>query len=139
MADITEALITRLKAYASLAAVHVGEVIPQEQEYPYVWLMRSGESTEDSLKLITVPDTIQVDVEIVSDDIAETRTLAAGVKNHLKSTTYGSISFTYDDGTTKKIRAIDVDDHDDNYLYKGVDSDEQLHVAALNVSLIIGN
>jgi len=137
MADLTESIITHIKTHASFTAVHVGEVVPEEKTFPFVWIGRSGDSTEPTLCIGILPDTVFVDVEVVSDDIDEQRDLTIALKQHLRATAIHAVSFTDENATTAYVHAFDVDEHDDNYTLKSVDSDDRVFIGALKLTAFL--
>ncbi len=138
MADLTEAIIDYIQTSADVGALHIGEVIPQGVAYPYIWLMRSGEVINDELCQPASVQAVTVDVEVVSDDIAEAREITSELKKHLRLYEIHEVEFVNDDGDDQTIHAIDVDDHDDNYIPKSVASDEELHVSAVQLTVQLG-
>jgi hypothetical protein len=139
VADLTEAIIDYLYEMPDTALLHIGEVVPQDVDYPFVWLMKSAEIYADDLCYPPVMDYARIDIEVVSDDIQESRDWAAAVKKHLHAMTLNSLKFENDSGTYQYIHGIDVDDHDDDYLPRSVGSDDPLHVAALDINVIVGD
>lgn len=137
MADLTESLITHIKTHASFTSRHVGEVIPAEQDFPFVWIGRSGDQTEETLVIGRLPDTVFIDVEVVSDDIDQQRDLTGDLKKHLRTTSKFAVSFTNENGSTQYVHAMDVDDHDDNYTLKSVDSDDRVFIGALKLTVFL--
>lgn len=137
MADLAEALITHIKTHASFTSRHVGEVVPQETTVPFVWIGRSGDTTEETLKLGVLPDTVFFDLEIVSDDIDQQRDLTGDLKKHLRTTALHAVSFTNENAATQYVHAMDVDDHDDNYTLKSIDGDDRYFVGTLKLTVFL--
>ena len=136
MLDIMEAIRAYLLTLANLSGVHVGEVVPEGTGETYVWLNRSGETVTDELSNVYDIDGISVDVEIVSEDIDTCRLLTRAVKFWLRRYPLHSQSFQDDFGNTRTIHAFRVEDHDDNYIPKGLQDDSELHVGALSVEVM---
>lgn len=139
MSDITEAVTAYLKTSADLTNYHIGEDVPHEVDYPYVWLMRSGEILSEELCHPPSIEAVTIDVEIVSDDIDEARTVTADLKQFLAIAAIHSISYTNEAGDTQTIHAFTVEDHDDNYLPRNLDQDQRLHIGALNITILLGD
>lgn len=138
MSDMTESIIDYLQTSPDFGSLHIGEMVPQNTEYPYIWLMRSGDEPFDSLCHPPTSNSSSLDVEIVSDDIAECREVTAEVKAFLRESALHSLQFTNEAGDDQTIHSFDVDDHDDNYIPRNIDSDENLHVGSLNVRVLLG-
>lgn len=136
--DITELLVSYLQTMSQSDDVHFGEMIPQGVGYPFVWLMRSGEEYAEDLCHPPTIEMIRVDVEVVSDDINEARYWTSRVKRHLHSAGLNTLKFWNDSDLQQYIHAIDVDDHDDDYLVRSVGSEDPLHVGALDVMINLG-
>lgn len=138
MSDITEALIDYLETNTNLTGVHVGEVVPQGEEFPFVWLARSGEVLSEELCHPPSIESVLVDIEVVSDDIDESRTLANEVKNHLRVCALHSLNYTNEAGETQTIHGFAVEDHDDSYLPRNLSDDARIHIGALNATILLG-
>lgn len=134
--EITEAIIARIRELHGIS--HVGEVIPQNVAFPFVWIGKSGEEYREDLCYPAEIEYVRYDLEVVSTDIDEARKLAAEVKRHLMATPLHSILFINDSGERQTIHGIIVDDHDDNYIPKSPDSEERAYVAAIEAQAIIG-
>jgi hypothetical protein len=76
---------------------------------------------------------------VVSDDIHQARALARFVKRHLHDTALGSLTFVNDQGNNQKIQGIDVEDHDDEYEPRISSDDEDIHIAAIDIQIILGD
>jgi hypothetical protein len=108
-------------------------IIPQPMIRPAIWFIRSGsfqDVTNAGDGLLT--DT-NWDLECQDEDIENALDLAEEVKTVLNGHfgTFGS--------STTCVKGIFVTDHDDDYIPKGIgeDDDEHIHVAALNVQILI--
>lgn len=128
MTVIGEDIRTWLLADASISAVVGARVhqnkVPQASAAPYVWYGRATTANEDALDdpAGTTPFSQIFDIESISDDIDEALDLADLLKaKHLARGTIGS-------GT---VQGVFVTDHADDYIPRGVDSDDGRHVAAL--------
>jgi hypothetical protein len=138
MSDVTEAIIKRIRSMPN-PPCHVGEVIPQEVvEYPYVFIMKNSEEYADDLCYPRHKESIMYDIEVVSDDIDETRQYSSDVKNWLMNTEMHSLIFLNDDGLEQTIHGLLVEDHDDSYTVKYPDSDERLFIGAIDVEAVLG-
>jgi len=138
MDDVTEAIIKRIRLMPN-PPCHVGEVIPQDiAKYPYVFIMKNSEVYADDLCYPRVKESISYDVEVVSDDIDETRHYSSEIKNWLMATEMHSLVFSNDDGLEQTIHGLLVDDHDDSYTIKYPDSDERLFIGAIDVEAVLG-
>ena len=138
MADLLEAIIEHIKDSAPFDAIHVGEVVPQEVEVPYVWLMRSGDIFDDELCHPPQVIGVTVDVEVVSDDVDESRELTRDLKTLLRNTDLHEVEFTNDDADAQTIHAFHVEDHDDQYIPRNIDQDNQLHIGTFNLTISLG-
>lgn len=136
--DLAETIIDYIKHMPDLGETHVGEQIPEEMPYPFIWLMKSSELPSDDLCHPVTIDQINFDVEVVSDDIQQSRDLTAKVKRHLITSEVNSMTFENDAGNYQRIHGIDVDDHDDEYIRRTVGEDNPLHIGALDVQIILG-
>ena len=134
--ELTEAIINRIREMHGI--FHVGEVIPQNVGYPYIWLGKSGEEYREDLCYPPEIEFVRYDVEVVSLDIDEARIWSAELKKHLMSTELHSIQFINDTGLRQTVHGIIVDDHDDNYIPKSPDSEERAYIAAIDVQAILG-
>ena len=129
---------TRLRAHllgnAAITAIigtscHQGHV-PQAVTVPYVWF---GRANTDPLRTLDsaagqAPFVESFDVEAISDDLDEAQTLASALKARLECH-----RGTFDDSTVK---GIFVEDHNDEYIPRGIASDEVFHVAAMRCEII---
>jgi hypothetical protein len=138
VADLLEAIIEHITDNAPFDEIHVGEVIPQEIEVPYVWLMRSGDVFDDELCHPPSVIAVTLDVEVVSDDIDEARELTRDLKTLLRNTELHEVQFTNDDGEAQTVHAFHVEDHDDTYLPRNIDQDERLHLGTFNLTVSLG-
>jgi len=136
MPDIMESVRAYLLVLPNRSTITVGEVVPQGTGETYVWINRSGETVTDELSNVYDIDGITIDVEVVSDDIDECRLLTRELKFWLRKYTLHSQSFQDDFGNTRTIHAFRVDDHDDNYIPKGLQDDSELYVGALSVEVM---
>ena len=134
MSDTATRLRAHILADATIAAIigtscHQSHV-PQEITLPYVWFGRTG--TEDIRTLDAsaglAPFSEAFDVEAISDDLSESQTLALAIKSRLNN-----YRGTFDDSTVK---GIFVEDHNDDYMPRGVMSDEGFAVAAMRCEII---
>lgn len=138
MADLPEALIDYLQTSPDFGSLHIGEVIPQQVVYPYIWLMRSGEILSDELCHPPSIESVSFDIEVVSDDINEAREVTDQVKEFLRTAELHSIEFVNSDEDDQTVHGFLVEDHDDGYVPRNLDSDEQLHIGTLNLTAILG-
>jgi hypothetical protein len=136
MADIGENLRTAI--VSSTAVLHVfadaaganrvcQAIEPEEPEHPRIWYGRSGSNEDVDLAGAggLVEDTF--DVEVISDDLDEAQDIAMVVKRFLngKRGTFGGGS----------VQGIFVQDHNDDYIPRGISDESGLNVAALSVSI----
>ena len=131
MPDLTESLIAFIDAaltdaYPS-ADFHVGEIIPENVETDFVWLVQSGESTTGDL--CDEVDRVRYDVEIVTTEIEDCRAWAATIKTALRD------ADNFDAAWNGNAQFATVEDHDDDYVPRNQDADEQLNVASLAVEM----
>lgn len=136
--DLPEKIIDYLGTSADFGSLHIGEVIPQQVVYPYIWIMRSGEVLTDELCHPPSIESVTFDIEVVSDDITEAREVTSQVKDFLRTSAIHSLQFENEAGDDQTIHAFLVEDHDDNYVPRNIDSDEQLHIGALNLTAVLG-
>ncbi len=138
MMDITESIISKIRQMPN-PPNHVGEVIPQSiTEYPYVFIAKSGEEYADDLCSPRVKDSIQYDLEIISDDIDCTRDMSSSIKSWLMATELHEMRFVNDKGQDQTIHGVIVEDHDDTYVTRYPDSDEKIFIAAIDIEAILG-
>jgi hypothetical protein len=105
--------------------VHVNSV-PEEVTPPYLWIRRSGGSRERSLGDAQGTPAFEErwDLEVISDSPSETADLAASVQG------IDGAKGTFGTGT---IQGLFLEDYSDEYIPKGVFSDEGLDVVAFQV------
>ena len=137
--DVLETLKGYLETMPDATGLHIGEVIPQEYEGDFIWLEQSSEETSDDLCVPQTIDTIRVDAEIVSEDINHARDWAATTKNHLRAYPINSLKFENDKKVYQYIHGIDVDDHDNEYQTRSVESDAGFHIGALDITINLGD
>ena len=141
MADIQEAIRTWL--IGNISNVHIGEDIPQEVAFPYVWFMRSGDTTDDTLNCDDVVS-VFFDVEIVSNSINEARALTERTKRWFRKYNLHSIEFDLeklapsDPAEIQTIQAFRVSNHDDQYLPFNLQLDNRLHVGSFVLEAVLG-
>jgi hypothetical protein len=140
MADIQESIRTWL--IANIPNVHIGEDIPQEVVFPYVWFMRSGDTQSESLNC-QEDISIFFDVEVVSDDISQARILTERVKRWFRKYVLHSIEFdlTLPGDSIQEVQTIQafrVSNHDDQYLPFNLQLDNRLHVGSFVLEAILG-
>ena len=136
--DVTESIIRRIRSMPN-PPCHVGEVIPQSiVSYPYAFMMKRGEEYSDDLCYPRHKETISYDIEVISDDIDESRQMAADIKDWLMATELHSLQFTNDAGAKQTIHGVIVENHDDTYVPKLPDSDEKIFISAIDVEAVLG-
>lgn len=131
--SIGEDLLTYLLADSSIASAvgtrcHQNKA-PHGYDGQYIWFGRAATENADAIDDAagTAPFRQYFDVECCSDDIDEAIDLADLVKaKHLARGSFGA-------GT---IQGVFVTDHADDYIPRGVNSDEGMHVAALQLELV---
>jgi len=142
MADIMETISTFLRSEMLGKAVEndwtVGEVIPEENVKPYVWLLRAGENLSDDLSNLVDIDGINIDVECVSDSIDICRLGTRQVKWILRGYVQHSETFDDDFGVERTIHGFIVEDHDDSYIPRALENDDKVHIGALSVTVLYG-
>lgn len=136
--DLLEKIIDHLSGTAGFESVHVGQVIPDHVNFPYVFLSRAGETAEETLDHELTPDVISIDCEVVSDSIPQQQSITNLVKTTLRAVTAHQLTFVNDAGANQTIHGFDVDNHDDDYVLKSVDSDERDFVGALDITVSLG-
>lgn len=136
MADLAENLRTVIVGstaivaeFGSMAAPYA--VIqgwePQEDTLPRIHFARSSFSEEVDLSGDGGLTEQQFDLEVISDDLDESQDIAHAARKFLngKRGTFG----------TQTVQGVFVEDHNDDYIPKGVVSEEAYHVAALAVTI----
>jgi hypothetical protein len=105
--------------------VHVNSV-PEEITPPYIWLRRSGANHERTLGQGKGEQAFEErwDLEVISDDPSEIEGLAKLIRD------LDSDKGTFGTGT---IQGLFVEDYSDEYIPKGVFSDEGLDVCAFQI------
>lgn len=108
-------------------SVHV-RAVPQEIAPPYLWLARAGADLERTLDQAqgAEPFETRYDVEAISDDPQELETLAQAVR------ALDCAKGVCGSGT---MQLLLVEDHTDDYVPKGVFSDEGLDVASFAITV----
>lgn len=104
---------------------HVPEIYGREN---YIWLGRSSETAVMAMDGPTGLRDASVDLECVSTTLSTAESMAEAVRTRLD----GARTST----GTDTIAWIEVEDHSDDYLPKGIGEDDGLHVAALSVSVL---
>jgi hypothetical protein len=138
MLDIMQAIRDFLVNQTELIGTHIGEVIPEGNRNDYVWLLRSGEILSDDLSNLIDIDGITIDIECVSNRINACRLLTRNVKWLLRGYGQHSVEFVDDFGMTRTLHGFIVEDHDDSYIPRALENDDQVHVGALNVTVLYG-
>jgi hypothetical protein len=133
-----EAIAALLRAGANMSTVHVGEVIPEGNTKNYVYMIRAGEQLAEDLNNLIDIDSISVDIECVSNDIDQCRTLTQRVKWLLRGYAQHSVDFLDDFGISRTIHGFMVEDHDDTYIPRALENDDQVHIGAMNVTVLYG-
>lgn len=134
MADIATRLRTFLLADTTVTGV-VGQrvhqaKVPEGQDAPFIWFGRSGTTEIDILDQQpgAEPFSTTFDLEVISDDLSEAQDLAIYVKS-----TLNNYSGAFADSTVKGIFATD---HNDQYIPRGIGSDDGRFVPAIQVEII---
>jgi hypothetical protein len=132
-ATLGEDIRTWLLADTAIAAVVGGRVHQNKagDRYlgPYIWYGRATTQNEDALddSAGTKPFSQIFDIESISDDIDEALSIADMLKaKHLARGTFGG----------GKVQGVFVSDHADDYIPRGSNSDDGLHVAALQLEFM---
>jgi hypothetical protein len=107
------------------SSVHVNSV-PEEIVPPYIWLRRSGANSERSLGDAQGTPAFEErwDLEVITDSPGECEDLAASIRN------LDGAKGTFGTGS---IQGLFIEDYSDEYVPKGVFSDEGLDVAAFQI------
>jgi hypothetical protein len=105
--------------------IHVNSV-PEEIDPPYIWVRRSGASHERTLGQGQGEQAFQErwDLEVITDDPSDIDGLAKLIRD------LDGAKGTFGHGT---IQGLFVEDYSDEYIPKGVFSDEGLDVVAFQV------
>lgn len=108
--------------------VHVGNVL-QDVDPPYIYIQRAGTGHERTLDQAqgTWPFEERWDLECISDDPDELQSLADSVRR--LDSARGAF------GVGGSIQGLFVEDQQDDYVPKGVNSDEGLDVAAFQITV----
>lgn len=124
--DIPKAMRARLLANVSLQnalaeRIHYQE-IPQNSEFPHVWFTRTGRDEDDALEgghLVEERFAIEIasnsDVEAIIDAIFE------------------ELSSWTGDVSGKDVQLVDVEDADDDYIFRSIGEAEPVFLHALQV------
>lgn len=132
MADVATRLRTFLLSDATISGI-VGErihqgFVPETTSGDYIWFARSGvEPLRVLASGVIEPLSVRFDLEAISEDIERSQTLAAAIRNKLDA-----YRGTFVDTTTQ---GIFVEDHNDDYMPRGIFGDEVVYVAAMNVEI----
>lgn len=127
MADLNENLVTYI---GTLTDLHVGEVVPQEisEGTGYVWLEQNGEQERECLDDSITVDAKFFDIEIASTNIETVRDETATIKAAFRALS------KYPSGFESVVEYFSISDHDDDYVFRSVDADTRVHVAALSLA-----
>jgi hypothetical protein len=136
VADLAENLRSVVIASTAIAAEFTGIAAPyaviqgwepQEDTLPRMHFARSSFSEEVDLNAEGGLTEQQFDLEVISDDLDEAQDIAHATRKFLngKRGTFG----------TQTVQGVFVEDHNDDYIPKGVASEEAYHVAALAVTI----
>jgi hypothetical protein len=136
--DIMEAIRAYLITDTDLEDVLVSEDIPEGYDGNAIFIERSGENVSDELSETYDIDSINVDMEVISGDINQCRLLTREVKYWLRKYTLHSQGFIDDFGSQRTIHGFEVEDHDDNYIPKGLENFDKYHIGALSVLVLYG-
>lgn len=102
--------------------------IPQNPPLPRIWYARSGEIQDPDMSGPSDLVRSEWDIEVHSDDIGETLDIAAATKlamNGIKGSFGG-----------RDVLALFVEDHDDEYIPRGLAEDGGIHIAAIRAQII---
>lgn len=141
MASIGENLYTFLSASTGVAAATTASMtrahaieqnaITEPLILPKVWYQRASETEELDLSGSGGIVESRWDIEIYSEDIDEALAIGDAIKRALNGH-----RGTFGTGTAL---GAEVSDHDDDYVLKGLSSDEGAHVAALSATLFFNS
>ena len=141
MASIGENLHTFLSASTGVAAATTSSMtrahaieqnaITEPLILPKVWYQRASETEERDLSGAGGIIESRWDIEIYSEDIDEALAIGDAIKRVLNGH-----RGTFGTGTSL---GAEVSDHDDDYVLKGLSSDEGAHVAALSATLFFNS
>jgi len=104
-------------------------MVPQGEKESCVWYGRATTESEDALDDNGAGPFVQIfDVECISDDVIKSTDMATALinKHPIPRTTLGGTS----------TQAIFITDHSDDYIWRGVHSDDGRHVAAVQVEVV---
>lgn len=101
----------------------------QEAATPRVYIQQSSYTDDDMLYSGAdgMPNT-SFDVEVIDEDITDCLSISQTIRKALKGY-HGAFGSTWALG-------VFVEDHDDNYIPKGIDTDENFNVSALSVTIM---
>lgn len=129
--DLRSKIVTILNNAA--IPVEQGKITDTRGE-PRVWLRRANSSTDVFMSGGAGLTETRFDVEVHGSDIAEVQTLADSIK---ALHTAGGLNGLAGTLGASEVLGVFVEDHADDYEPRGVlDSDEGMHVAALDVLVI---
>ncbi len=137
MADIGENLrtvlvnSTAIKAeFAGIAAVGAcaQNVIYEVAPTPRIWYQQQSESEEVDLDGSGGLSEAAFDIEVISDDVDEAQDIARAIKRFLNGK-YGTF------GTQTALGCF-VEDHNDDYVPRGIGDETGYHVAAINATIM---
>ncbi len=102
-------------------------IIPQKDELPAIWFQRSGEEEPLDMGGTGGLKATTIDLECLSEDIDQVIELGSKAKTalHGKNGAFG----------TTTVQGVFVDDKDDDYVPKGNQSDDGIHVSAMTVKV----
>ena len=130
---LADPAITAFVGTGSTAARISQNIVPQPLLRPFIHFMRSGSFRDVDTAGNGLLTDSSWDIECQATDINATEELVDAVKARLNGH-FGAFG-----STDICVKGIFVTDHDDDYIPKaiGEDDDEHVHVASLNVQILI--
>jgi len=100
---------------------------PESPAHPRIWYGRTGASEEVDLAGDGGLTEEHFDLEVISDDLDEAQHIASVVKRFLngKRGTFG----------TQTVQGVFVNDHNDDYIPRGISDESGLNVAAISITI----
>lgn len=136
--DINEVIVDFLRD--NIASVHIGETVPQSVSTDYIWIQRQGDVLGDQLNWPPVIEAVTFNVECVSLDIDDSRSLTENAKELLRNCPLHSLAFSVNGtATNRKIQSFDVEDHSDDYISHSIQEDKDLHMGAFQLTAFLSD
>jgi hypothetical protein len=107
------------------------DTMPKDAPSPRIWYSRATQKVHRDVSGAALYTESRWDIECLSDDIDESLAIAGDVKTRLDGF-YGAMGST---SSNTPVKAIYVEDYDNDYIPQGVGEEDGTHVAAISATI----